>query len=61
MANAKVMAKGANVTIVDTIAICDPPVSHTGQPISDFRSAMNAENTTGEMEITVKVTVICSY
>ena len=55
------MAKGANVTIVDTISICDPPVTHTGQPINDFRGAFSAENTTGEMEITVKVTVICSY
>jgi uncharacterized protein YggE len=61
VANAKVMARGANVTITDTISINDPPASRTGQPFNDFTGGFQGDNTTGEMEIVVKVTVICSY
>lgn len=61
VANAKVMAKGANVTVIDTLSINDPPATRTGQPISDLGGNFQQENTTGEMEITVRVTVICSY
>jgi uncharacterized protein YggE len=58
-ANAKALAKGADVKIVETIAINDPPASRTGQPIE--MGTPTAENTTGEIEVTVRVTVTCSY
>lgn len=61
MANAKAMAKGGDVKILDTIAISDPPTTNAGQPIFDGMGGMPADSSTGEMDVTVKVTVTCTY
>ncbi len=61
MANAKAMAKGGDVKIVDTVAISDPPATSAGHPVFDGLGAPPADASTGEIDLTVKVTVTCSY
>lgn len=63
MENAKVMAKGADVKIVEPLSIVETPESRTDRPLAEGGSGQSGtiDNVTGEMEIIVRVTVVCSF